>query len=146
MSFVNFEVLYPPLASSRLLVPETKAQRPRCLSLNMDVLIPRQAIGEQMEMGGKLSKRWHGQVMLTSLHRASGMHTSDWLPHGSECDTTPYGHGKIVMADMDVFAAMGISGFGKKPRERQLDPNRFEKNKREDTVRHILHALCGECH
>ena len=35
----------------------------------------------------------------------------------------------------DVFAAMGISGFGKKPRQRQLDPNRFEKNKREEVRR-----------
>ncbi|PCH33445.1 transcription factor [Wolfiporia cocos MD-104 SS10] len=33
---------------------------------------------------------------------------------------------------MDVFAAMGISGFGKKVKQRQLDPNRFEKNKRDD--------------
>ncbi|KAI0768493.1 transcription factor [Trametes elegans] len=37
------------------------------------------------------------------------------------------------MSEMDVFAAMGIAGFGKKPKQRQLDPNRFEKNKREDT-------------
>ena len=36
------------------------------------------------------------------------------------------------MADMDMMAAMGISGFGKKPKQRQLDPNRFEKNKREE--------------
>ncbi|CDO72430.1 hypothetical protein BN946_scf184977.g130 [Trametes cinnabarina] len=34
------------------------------------------------------------------------------------------------MSDLDVFAAMGIAGFGKKPKQRQLDPNRFEKNKR----------------
>ncbi|KAI0670109.1 transcription factor [Trametes maxima] len=34
---------------------------------------------------------------------------------------------------MDMLAAMGISGFGKKPKQRQLDPNRFEKNKRGDT-------------
>lgn len=39
------------------------------------------------------------------------------------------------MADMDVFAAMGIAGFGKKVKQRQLDPKRFEKNKRGDTVR-----------
>ena len=42
------------------------------------------------------------------------------------------------MSDMDVFAAMGIAGFGKKPKQRQLDPNRFEKNKRGDAVRDIL--------
>ncbi|TBU35041.1 transcription factor [Dichomitus squalens] len=37
------------------------------------------------------------------------------------------------MSDLDVFAAMGIAGFGKKTKQRQLDPNRFEKNKRGDT-------------
>ena len=36
------------------------------------------------------------------------------------------------MSDMDVFAAMGIAGFGKKPKQRQLDPKRFDKNKREE--------------
>lgn len=36
------------------------------------------------------------------------------------------------MSDMDVFAAMGISGFGKAPKKRQLDPHRFDKNKREE--------------
>lgn len=38
------------------------------------------------------------------------------------------------MADMDVFAAMGISGFGKATKKKQLDPARFDKNKR-DAVR-----------
>lgn len=39
-----------------------------------------------------------------------------------------------VLANMsdDVLAFMGISGFGKKSKQRQLDPNRFEKNKREE--------------
>ncbi len=36
-----------------------------------------------------------------------------------------------------MFAAMGIGGFGKKTKQRQLDPNRFEKNKRSETVRDI---------
>ena len=36
------------------------------------------------------------------------------------------------MSDMDVFAAMGIAGFGKKQKQRQLDPKRFDKNKREE--------------
>ncbi|KAJ7042485.1 transcription factor [Mycena alexandri] len=37
------------------------------------------------------------------------------------------------MADsMDVFAAMGIAGFGKAAPNKQLDPARFDKNKRED--------------
>ncbi|KAF9451784.1 transcription factor [Macrolepiota fuliginosa MF-IS2] len=40
------------------------------------------------------------------------------------------------MSDMDVFAAMGISGFGKALKKKQLDPNRFDKNKRDD-VRHF---------
>lgn len=42
---------------------------------------------------------------------------------------------------MDMLAAMGISGFGKKPKLRQLDPKRFEKNKREETVRHSSDTL-----
>jgi len=33
---------------------------------------------------------------------------------------------------MDVFSAMGIAGFGKAPQKRQLDPRRFDKNKREE--------------
>ncbi|KAH9487147.1 WD repeat-containing protein 70 [Psilocybe cubensis] len=36
------------------------------------------------------------------------------------------------MADMDVFAAMGISGFGKTTQKKELDPARFDKNKREE--------------
>ncbi|OCH96601.1 transcription factor [Obba rivulosa] len=38
------------------------------------------------------------------------------------------------MDDMDIMAAMGISGFGKKTKQRQLDPKRFDKNKREDAL------------
>ncbi|KAG6902812.1 hypothetical protein C0995_011299 [Termitomyces sp. Mi166 len=34
------------------------------------------------------------------------------------------------MADMDMLAAMGITGFGKVTKKRQLDPTRFDKNKR----------------
>ncbi|KAI0038900.1 transcription factor [Auriscalpium vulgare] len=34
------------------------------------------------------------------------------------------------MADMDVFAAMGIAGFGKKTSKKTLDPGRFDKSKR----------------
>lgn len=36
------------------------------------------------------------------------------------------------MADMDVFAAMGISGFGKTVQKKELDPSRFDKNKRDE--------------
>ncbi|KAF7339853.1 Transcriptional factor [Mycena venus] len=36
-----------------------------------------------------------------------------------------------AMADMDVFAAMGIAGFGKAASSKKLDPARFDKNKRE---------------
>ncbi|CCM02207.1 uncharacterized protein FIBRA_04287 [Fibroporia radiculosa] len=36
------------------------------------------------------------------------------------------------MSDVDVLAAMGISGFGKKSKQRQLDPNRFDKSRREE--------------
>jgi hypothetical protein len=38
------------------------------------------------------------------------------------------------MADMDVFAAMGIAGFGKVTKKKQLDPARFDKNKRDAQV------------
>ncbi|THH02476.1 hypothetical protein EW026_g392 [Hermanssonia centrifuga] len=34
------------------------------------------------------------------------------------------------MDDMDMMAAMGIAGFGKQAKHKQLDPNRFDKNKR----------------
>jgi WD40 repeat protein len=34
------------------------------------------------------------------------------------------------MDDMDVFATMGIGGFGKAVQKKQLDPSRFDKNKR----------------
>jgi len=39
----------------------------------------------------------------------------------------------LSMADeMDVFAAMGISGFGKSIQKKELDPSRFDKNKRDE--------------
>ncbi|KAF5382910.1 hypothetical protein D9757_006321 [Collybiopsis confluens] len=38
------------------------------------------------------------------------------------------------MADLDVFAAMGISGFGKSNQKKKLDPARFDKNKRSEVV------------
>ena len=44
--------------------------------------------------------------------------------------------------DADVMAAMGISGFGKQPRKRQLDAARFDKAKREVRPR-VSHELQG---
>ena len=41
-----------------------------------------------------------------------------------------------IMSDMDVFAAMGISGFGKVTKKNKLDVSRFDKNKREE------HQVC----
>jgi hypothetical protein len=38
------------------------------------------------------------------------------------------------MVDMDVFSAMGIVGFGKAAKKRELDPNRFDKTRREELV------------
>lgn len=32
--------------------------------------------------------------------------------------------------DADIMAAMGIAGFGKQQKQKKLDPNRFDKNKR----------------
>ena len=34
--------------------------------------------------------------------------------------------------DMDMMAMMGIAGFGKQTKKRELDPRRFEKNRREE--------------
>ncbi|KAG2045188.1 transcription factor [Suillus americanus] len=44
------------------------------------------------------------------------------------------------MADMDVFSAMGIVGFGKATKKRELDPNRFDKTKREELVQPKVEA------
>jgi len=41
---------------------------------------------------------------------------------------------------MDVFAAMGISGFGKPAQKRQLDPSRFDRNKRQEVS--ASYCLC----
>ncbi|KZT21698.1 hypothetical protein NEOLEDRAFT_1164515 [Neolentinus lepideus HHB14362 ss-1] len=38
------------------------------------------------------------------------------------------------MSDLDVFAAMGISGFGKSTKKKTLDPKRFDKMKREELL------------
>lgn len=48
----------------------------------------------------------------------------------------------FAMDDKDVFAAMGIAGFGKATKKRQLDPNRFEKNKRSEVC---LDFVCLRC-
>lgn len=34
--------------------------------------------------------------------------------------------------DTDMMAMMGIAGFGKQTKKRELDPRRFEKNRREE--------------
>lgn len=44
------------------------------------------------------------------------------------------------MADMDVFSAMGIVGFGKAAKKRELDPNRFDKTRREELVQPKVEA------
>lgn len=44
------------------------------------------------------------------------------------------------MADMDVFSAMGIVGFGKAAKKRELDPNRFDKTKREELLQPKVEA------
>ncbi len=48
-------------------------------------------------------------------------------PCHSHCALSP-----STMADMDMLAAMGITGFGKASAKRQLDPARFDKTKRTD--------------
>ncbi|KAH7908264.1 hypothetical protein BJ138DRAFT_1103658 [Hygrophoropsis aurantiaca] len=47
------------------------------------------------------------------------------------------------MADTDVFAAMGIAGFGKATKKRTLDPSRFDKAKREDNITPAKPALAS---
>lgn len=39
--------------------------------------------------------------------------------------------GRTMADDMDMMAMMGITGFGKQSKKRELDPNRFDKNRRE---------------
>jgi hypothetical protein len=34
--------------------------------------------------------------------------------------------------DMDMMAMMGITGFGKQTKKKELDPRRFEKSRREE--------------
>ena len=40
---------------------------------------------------------------------------------------------KSAMDDMDMMAAMGIAGFGKQSKKKQLDPHRFDKQVRVDS-------------
>ncbi|KDQ63863.1 hypothetical protein JAAARDRAFT_120014 [Jaapia argillacea MUCL 33604] len=47
------------------------------------------------------------------------------------------------MADMDVFAAMGIAGFGKANKKKQLDPNRFDKMKRAEVCGYLSLTIPG---
>ena len=42
------------------------------------------------------------------------------------------------------MAMMGIAGFGKKTKKRELDPRRFEKNRREE-VSFAWVASCASC-
>jgi hypothetical protein len=42
--------------------------------------------------------------------------------------------------DADMMAMMGIAGFGKQTKKRELDPRRFEKNRRE--VGHTGRSAC----
>ena len=39
---------------------------------------------------------------------------------------------KTMGDDMDMMAMMGITGFGKQTKKKELDPRRFEKNRREE--------------
>ena len=49
------------------------------------------------------------------------------------------------MADMDLFATMGISGFGKTVKKKPLDTARFDKTKRNSQVHQFVslnHQWC----
>ncbi|KAH0838597.1 transcription factor [Lanmaoa asiatica] len=50
------------------------------------------------------------------------------------------------MADMDIFAAMGISGFGKAAKKRDLDPSRFDVAKRQDVSEKQAPERKPTCH
>lgn len=39
---------------------------------------------------------------------------------------------KTMADDTDMMAMMGITGFGKQTKKKELDPRRFEKNRREE--------------
>lgn len=43
--------------------------------------------------------------------------------------------------DADIMAMMGIAGFGKRAKKRELDPRRFEKNRREEVC---LVSCCAQ--
>lgn len=45
------------------------------------------------------------------------------------------------MDDTDIMAAMGIAGFGKQQKKRQLDPHRFDKQKRVESRE--VHMILG---
>ncbi|KAF9480451.1 transcription factor [Pholiota conissans] len=47
------------------------------------------------------------------------------------------------MDNMDVFAAMGISGFGKTVQKKTLDPARFDKNKRGEGSSAVQKPIAG---
>ena len=53
----------------------------------------------------------------------------------ADAPRTPTTPTNATMSDMDIFAAMGIAGFGKAVQKKTLDPARFDKNRREE-VRH----------
>ena len=53
---------------------------------------------------------------------------------------------RATMADdMDVMAMMGITGFGKQTKKRELDPKRFEKNRREEVDSTRVAGCCASC-
>ena len=47
--------------------------------------------------------------------------------------------------DTDMMAMMGIAGFGKKTKKRELDPRRFEKNRREEVSFAWVASCCASC-
>ena len=56
----------------------------------------------------------------------------DWSSYRSKSCDSQLDLDNFKMADMDVFAAMGIAGFGKATAKNKLDPARFDKNKRNE--------------
>lgn len=83
---------------------------------------------------------WWTKVMTFSLWRSQLGETlpSTALVITAEIELARVESQPTKMADMDVFAAMGIAGFGKASTKKKLDPARFDKNKREVGIESIL--------
>lgn len=78
--------------------------------------------------------QWHEQYIFPFSargHKLELLQLRNASSEASELKFTSF----ATMADIDMLEAMGITGFGKVTKKRQLDPGRFDKNKRAVEVR-----------